>query len=264
MKKEYISTADTAKLIRKALQRAYPGQKFYVRSQSYSGGASIHVYWQDGPTETEVKQITCPFEGAGFDGMIDLKFYYAAWLMPDGTVSAVSTPGTEGSRGIYPRIEDQPKPHPNAKRVHFMADFIFLHRSFSRELVEQIAQRVHKRTGWNTPEIISREMWVAGKKKTDGAFFQVNYNDPQETEYIDALAMTSAYHPPEKQNGGKKGDGVTIEQDRDWLWVHFPAKPTPSILDELKALGGRWSRKRQGWYFTNAEAVNHQIEALLA
>jgi len=121
---------------------------------------------------------------------------------------------------------------------------------------------VHKRTGWNAPEIIDREMWVKGKRKEEGAFFQVNHLDPQETEYTNALATTSAYKSPEKDDG-IKGNGVIIERDRDWLWIHFPAKPAHAILDELKALGGRWSRKRRGWYFTNGDAVSGKVQALL-
>lgn len=204
MEKEYISTADTAKLIRKALKRAFPGQKFYVRSDTYSGGASIDIYWLDGPTEKEVENVTWPFERAGFDGMIDLKFYYTAWLMPDGTVHTVSTPGTVGSRGVYPRIKEQPKPH-----------------------------------------------------------LRVDYLDSTEAEYTDALATTSAYQPPKEQAGEGKKQGATVERDRDWLWVYFPTKPARPVLDGLKALGGRWSRSRRGWYFTNADAVATELHAFI-
>lgn len=41
--KRYVSVADMAKELRKALKAAFPGQKFSVTSKSYSGGASIHV-----------------------------------------------------------------------------------------------------------------------------------------------------------------------------------------------------------------------------
>lgn len=41
----YMSAADTAKLIRKALAKHFPSTKFYVRSSVYSGGASIDIYY---------------------------------------------------------------------------------------------------------------------------------------------------------------------------------------------------------------------------
>jgi hypothetical protein len=41
----YVTTADTARLIRDALGAKFPGVKFYVRSHMYAGGSSIHVYY---------------------------------------------------------------------------------------------------------------------------------------------------------------------------------------------------------------------------
>ena len=55
--------------------------------------------------------------------------------------------------------------------------------------------------------------------------------------------------------------GVKVKQDRDWVWVHFPDKPSEEIRDALKGLGGRWSRKRQAWYFTSSTMA--QVEAVV-
>lgn len=49
MKVDYLSAADTAKLVRVALKRSFPGTRFSVRSKTYSGGASIDVSWMDPP-----------------------------------------------------------------------------------------------------------------------------------------------------------------------------------------------------------------------
>lgn len=100
---EYISAANTAKLVRAALRESFPGVKFSVRSSTYSGGASIDVRWTDGPTGPQVDAILGRFEGAYFDGMIDYK----------------------GSR--YHRLDGQP--------VHFGADFIHGHREHSDALL---------------------------------------------------------------------------------------------------------------------------------
>lgn len=70
---EYISVVETAKLIRKALKETFPGFKFSVRSERYSGGASIDVWWTDGPTVPQVDRVAGAFEGSYFDGMIDYK-----------------------------------------------------------------------------------------------------------------------------------------------------------------------------------------------
>lgn len=42
--REYIDTADVAKILRKALKHDFPATKFRVRSRRYAGGSSIDVY----------------------------------------------------------------------------------------------------------------------------------------------------------------------------------------------------------------------------
>ncbi|MDP3554840.1 LPD29 domain-containing protein [Methylocystis sp.] len=75
--RRYLSCADTAKLIRRALKEAFPEVKFSVRSHVYSGGASINVGWTDGPTTKQVERVAKTFEGAYFDGMTDYKGGYS-------------------------------------------------------------------------------------------------------------------------------------------------------------------------------------------
>jgi hypothetical protein len=70
---KYLSCAETAKLIRQALQEAFPGSRFSVKSSVYSMGASITVRWIDGPNAAQVESITRIFEGSYFDSMIDYK-----------------------------------------------------------------------------------------------------------------------------------------------------------------------------------------------
>ena len=96
---EYLSCAETAKILRRALRESFPGVKFSVRSHTYSMGASIRVGWTDGPTSKQVKAVTDVFQGATFDGMTDYK---------------------GGCVHTY-----------NGKSVHFGADFIFPERAVS-------------------------------------------------------------------------------------------------------------------------------------
>lgn len=127
----YLSCAETAKLVRAALKRAFPGIKFRVRSRS----SAIDVGWVDGPTAKEVHAITDPYAGAGFDGMIDMQYYTTAWLLPDGSATFGYSPGSTGSAGSEPGY-DHAKPHPDARAVQFGAHYILLSRSFNRELLD--------------------------------------------------------------------------------------------------------------------------------
>ena len=117
----YVSPADTARLVRKALKAAFPGAAFFVRTSVYSGGASIDVRWTDGPTTRVVQRVVNGFEGATFDGMIDLKEYRDTVI--------------------------------NGERVHYGADFIHCHRSYSEAMYRVAAERVCGRFGWPVPPI---------------------------------------------------------------------------------------------------------------
>jgi hypothetical protein len=100
---KYLSCAETAGLVRKALKEAFPDIKFSVRSSTYSGGASIRVRWVDGPNVAQVEAVTKVFEGSYFDGSIDFKG--RRFAMVDG------------------------------EQVRFGADFIFCNRDASPALI---------------------------------------------------------------------------------------------------------------------------------
>lgn len=141
MQKTYISCANTAKLIRGALKRAFPGVKFSVVSSVYSGGASIRVKWTDGPTGSMVEAIAKQFAGGRFDGMIDMKIGVSHWLMPDGSVTIASNPGTIGSAGSIP-AEREWMPSPDAKLVSFGADYVFCNRDLSERFLRHATARL--------------------------------------------------------------------------------------------------------------------------
>jgi Large polyvalent protein associated domain 29 len=149
---EYIAVAATAKLIRAALKKAFPAVKFSVRSSSYSGGASIRVGWMDGPLAKEVEAVAGVYSSGGFDGMIDLKYSSDEWLMPDGSVSPAKSRGTEGSMGSVPAY-DYPAPGPEAKLVHFGADYVFFNREISAAAYTAAAAKVCADYGVEMPEI---------------------------------------------------------------------------------------------------------------
>lgn len=122
MTARYISCADTAKLVRTALKDAFPKTKFSVKSKTYSGGASITISWIDGPTSREVEAVAKQFQGATFDGMIDLKSHHTSNL--------------------------------NGEAVRFGADFIFTSRDFSVAFLQRRADKVAHRFGGELVQVI--------------------------------------------------------------------------------------------------------------
>lgn len=152
----YISVADTAKLIRKDLKRHFPAIKFSVRSESYSGGASINIYWTNGPTTDQVENVVCAYNGSGFDGMIDLKYSNSAFILESGEVVSGNSQGTENSGGYNPAIKRElPK---GAKEVHFGADFIFCNRKIDPDIeLEAALFLAHKHELKELPEMAHTE-----------------------------------------------------------------------------------------------------------
>lgn len=107
---KHLTAAQTAKIVRTVLKEAFPKTKFSVRSKSYSMGASINIYWTDGPTAKQVDEFTDKLEGATFDGMTDYK---------GGRVHQV-----------------------NGEEVHFGADFIFTNRKCSDAVIESAMKNI--------------------------------------------------------------------------------------------------------------------------
>ena len=153
MTKTYLSCADTAKLVRAALKKAFPGVKFSVRSDTYAGGASIRVRWTDGPTTKAVEEVAKVYEGGGFDGMIDMAYNKDGWLLPDGSAAFGSSPGTEGSRGSVPSYSHE-APAPGAVKVSFGADYVFCNREHSVAAYTAAVAAVCDRYGMEVPEIV--------------------------------------------------------------------------------------------------------------
>lgn len=73
---DYRSSLTTAaKNVRIELKVAFPGVKFSVKTERYSGGDSISVGWIDGPTGKQVEAITKKYQGGSFNGMEDIYEY---------------------------------------------------------------------------------------------------------------------------------------------------------------------------------------------
>lgn len=89
---KFNSRVTAAKNIRIELARAFPGVKFYVRSDRFSGGDSIDVGWTDGPTSEKVRGIIEKYQPGWFDGMTDIYNYTpSAWTTAFGQAKYVSS-----------------------------------------------------------------------------------------------------------------------------------------------------------------------------
>lgn len=143
---KHFTCAETATFIRQALKKAFPAQKFTVRSKVYSGGASITIGWLDGTTEYEVNQVVQRFSGATFDGMIDLK------------------------SNVYYNDE-------NGSNVSYGSDYIFCRREYSKEITLKLAAQVANFEGIDLPEMNKWEWFDNGIQLKDGQYFTTRLNE---------------------------------------------------------------------------------------
>ncbi len=200
--------------IRTELKRTFPGVKFSVRSEKYSGGDSIDVSWTDGPTEEEVKAISGKYKGGYFNGMEDIYEYDH------------SNPWT---------------------RLFGDAKYIFENRHYSRELVEKCAQEVGVEVEWkehggydckgeSLDALDCNRRLLRNKLSETSAYTKPEENKPE---------------PVEEQQIGSVT--VRINKEKNGIEIKFPEKPSQGVIDMLKANGWRWSRFGGCWYNRNTE-----------
>ena len=66
-----FTTKETAAQMRKALREAFPATKFSVRMSRGTGYGWFDLTWADGPSTTQVQQVTDRFRDQRFDSMSD-------------------------------------------------------------------------------------------------------------------------------------------------------------------------------------------------
>jgi hypothetical protein len=278
MQARYLSCAETAKLVRAALAKNFPGVKFSVRSSEYAGGASIDVRWTLGPTVKEVDDIAGQYESASFDGMIDMETQYSHWLMPDGSARIESGPGTQGSMGVIPAIEPQPRPE-GAELVHFGAHYVQSARKLTENYEDEMEFRAQvamdicilQKVAYTGPytvhlfgdgdtEQVDQHAWrlinqTSFKPGEEYAGVRYSTEEERNSEGWDPWAVfvivkkTNAFPfsaPP--VNCTQNGITVRDNEVHNRIELEFPAKPTALVINNLKANGWRWSHTGGFWY----------------
>lgn len=171
---QWIGTADVAKHIRGILKKNFPGQKFSVRSESYSGGSSINVYYTDGPSKDSVEALIGHLHGCDFDGMIDLQYYRTHALLTDGSIVTVKSAGSDSSGGVH-KAWSITLP-PGAVEVNLDVSYLFVNRTLSeasRAAVEALVKDSWDcSTDWN---ILPRNVHEIERKFDAKDFSKLKY-----------------------------------------------------------------------------------------
>jgi hypothetical protein len=288
LKRHEYGLAETSRAVKQVLSVLFPGTKFSVRSESYSGGCSIDASWTDGPTEKQVKPILDVFERAWFDGMEDLEHHIGPqeWR---GHLFDFTGKYTKGSRSTsralleecaarFARETELPAPaivetngHPYIDRSGPACGF-----SFFTAQPDDYPEGVLCRDAcahWSAADIINQmthytskeaatipmvESWPEGEPEPDNSARAVVFRI-----LLGELPEKPAAAQEAPARVSVSGVTVTENDEKDGIEVRFPAKPAPEVLERLKANGWRWSRF-SSWYTRRTDAARKFAEALTA
>ena len=215
------SVAEQARVIRSELKTAFPGVKFSVTSDSYSGGSSIHIKWVDFPTEKAVKAIASQHESIDRDQFGDIlsggnRFIFCENKWTDEARAVIEKEMTQGiDRNSY--------------EYHYW--------------FTQAAERVWEAMN-EKEEIPENKNFRCGQcgsshvreSANDGSMGWCQYC----TEKIDIVPVETTPAPVE-------GVAVTLNDEKQGVEIRFAEKPAAGVIAMLKENGFRWS-KRGFWY----------------
>lgn len=173
---KYPSAALGSRNLKKELAHAFPGVKFSVTSDTFSGGDSISVHWTLGPTTNEVESISDKYQEGSFNGMED----------------------------IYETDHDNvwPELFGGAKYVHAT-------RHFPEEMLAQIDHEISALFGEteSAPDI-SRERWqllertpfplTAKFERVESVTWREDWNSEKDGEYHHCRIVFSGEKNPER------------------------------------------------------------------
>jgi len=274
-----------AKNIRAELKRAFPGIKFSVTSDSYTGGNSIDVHWQAGPTKEAVEKITGKYQEGHFDGMEDI-YRDSGNQWPDiyGGAKYVME-----QRSFPNELHDAiGRSLCELQGIEFAGQYTLglLGENDDRDLQQHINQLL-KLTTWPAGAEFDRvdEKEFAGEdcdtfKRLFETYGQGFYNKTEQMTPADQVAFSN-YQSRQglhwcrivfKSNGGgnqpeakpeptaptqaetvSAGSGATVKTnaEKNGVEIHFASKPAAEVLAQLKSAGWRWSRFSSCWYHKN-------------
>jgi len=132
METKHLGVGDMSRILKKELKQKFPNTKFSVRSQNYSGGCSIDVYYENGPSYKKVNEIVQKYSGKGFDGMVDMAYYKDLCLTKEGFLQTYKSEGTEDSNG-YSRSWESELPE-GAIPVSTSHPYVFTNREITEEV----------------------------------------------------------------------------------------------------------------------------------
>lgn len=233
------SHARAAKNLKKELALKFPGVKFSVRSESYSGGDSIDVKWTLGPSVKIVEAVANTYQDGKFNGMEDIHEYdnSAAGKAIDNVLGRVNYVSCvrEIPQEISERVD---RALCWLQGVQYAGpETLIFNGGWSREAeVSYQRQRLVALTTF--PVNFDGEMWIDRETSNDWDHFaRIFFPTP---------APTAAPVAPSSVGGA--GVTVTENEAKNGVEIRFADKPSDEVRAALKGAGFKWSKAQGLWY----------------
>ncbi|WP_406378323.1 LPD29 domain-containing protein [Streptomyces sp. NBC_01618] len=239
-----IETKHVAAELRSRLKDAFPGVKFSVRKGTGTASAWISAYWTDGPWTADVEALTCPMQGAQFDGMEDR--YESTGNTVTVTVKGRKVTGTP------------------------LVDGINNHRDVSEDALKAATALWSEANGGTAPDTggmlgacvvdghAIRENWAAQQ------VYQVASDIVLPQRWAAAKEQTTAQAARPASTPGEGAEGLTLTHtDEDGMTV-TGTRPGDGAADVLKRHGFKWHRKNRYWYAPGSRDQQADTEFMAA
>lgn len=226
--KKVTGAAACAAAIRTELKEAFPGIKFSVKCENYSGGNSVNIFWTDGPTVAQVEKISGKYQYGHFNGMEDIYEY------------------SNNIEGL-PQVK-----------------YVFEERTISAEVMATLQPLANELfSGWDTPgrrdtlgtilhdTPIPLGARVTGLERTEATaglaetLYRITFEEVNETPTFEKVDVPA-------------GEVQIIEYSKKAIAVIGDTKP---IKDKLKDLGGKFNFRLScgpGWIFQKSKLSDLQ------
>ena len=217
------SHALTSSNIKKHLKKQYPGHKFSVKSQSYSGGSSVNVSWTDGPSYTEVDEFVDRFQ---YNGVMDNTDHVACRTVGNAFRSLF---GSVGYASCNRTVNEERYTETATNDMGWCPE----------DLVKLREEPQHL-NAWR------RELHT---KVQETSFYKGNpEGENSEKSLIEDSGTATVNTATTKRGTEFSGVSITKNPDKGGIEIQFANKPGSDVLLSLCAQGFRYSRRLGWWY----------------
>lgn len=240
------SQARAAANLRTELATRFPGVNFSVKSESFSGGNSIHYSWSLGPTSDEVRDVADKYKYGHFDGMDDSynNDHSAYGDAVDRVLGRAKY--CQGGRNLSSEIREQVgRLLCEKQQVEFAGDNtrnVFGEGDYNQSLSDHVYQLLARTSFPLGSEITGLEYKESGYDENTGetvseSGYQLLFSEPCQTTTV------------APSTNGSNGVAVTENRAKGGVEIRFPSKPSAEVLQRIKSQGGwRWSKFSKCWY----------------